>query len=250
MVTDRRVTKGGSLHDGDANKNILFGDRNAVVTVGYTGHAYIGKTPTDQWIAQTLTELTFKEGRRERSAPLLSATYYEQQYIGIRIRKLRDQLNEIRSLIPHRYRNAWIADPFDILITGFEWNHGKVRPLLVGLSKPRSSNTFALFRPDRRWFFSQGNRYPAQMYAAPAENISSDKLQRISSRLDAVWRDGHGTPEDIADDAEILMAETFREISDDVKVVGPDLMSIQIPAPIIPNPTIRVRYISENALKA
>ena len=64
MVTDRKVTTNGAEYDPDANKNILFGDRNAVVAIGYTGMAYIGTVPTDQWIAQALTGLTFPQGLR------------------------------------------------------------------------------------------------------------------------------------------------------------------------------------------
>ena len=47
MVTGREVTKDGVEHDPDANKNVLFGDRNAVVAVGYIGSTHIGTIPTD-----------------------------------------------------------------------------------------------------------------------------------------------------------------------------------------------------------
>jgi hypothetical protein len=44
MVTDRRVTQNGYIFDPDANKNLVFSDKNAVVAIGYTGRAYhVGK---------------------------------------------------------------------------------------------------------------------------------------------------------------------------------------------------------------
>ena len=46
MVTDRMVTVEGVAFDPDANKNVLFGDKNGVASVAYTGLAYIGPTPT------------------------------------------------------------------------------------------------------------------------------------------------------------------------------------------------------------
>ena len=67
MVSDRRVTTSGILFDPDANKTILFADRNAVVAIGYTGMAYIGSLPTDQWLASALTGLNFPEGGTDRA---------------------------------------------------------------------------------------------------------------------------------------------------------------------------------------
>ena len=88
MVTDRKVTKNGAEYDPDSNKNIVFSDRNAVVTVGYTGAAYIGTIPTDQWIAQTLTGLNFPEGRGGKGTlPTFMDRKYETTYIGIRVSK-------------------------------------------------------------------------------------------------------------------------------------------------------------------
>src|SRR4029453_7804868 len=92
MVTDRKVTKDGA--DPYANKNVLFADRNAVVAIGYTGLAYVGTIPTDRWLAQTLTGLTFPEGRRGKgSVPFLMTTDFQDEYFGLRLRNLREALN-------------------------------------------------------------------------------------------------------------------------------------------------------------
>jgi hypothetical protein len=68
MVTDRLVTTNkGEQFDPHANKNIVFCARNAVVAMGYTGRAYIGKTPTDQWLVEKLTGLDFPLTRQGRA---------------------------------------------------------------------------------------------------------------------------------------------------------------------------------------
>lgn len=54
QVTDRLVTKGGSPFDPLANKNIVYVARNAIVSIAYTGLAYIDGIPTDVWIAERL----------------------------------------------------------------------------------------------------------------------------------------------------------------------------------------------------
>jgi hypothetical protein len=244
MVTDRRVTRNGAVFDPDANKNIGFGARNAVVAIGYTGLAYIGTIPTDQWIAQTLTGLTFPEGRRGRgTVPALMITNYEDQCWGVRVRYLRHRLNEVGPLIPEKHRQEWRAGSFDLVITGWEWNHGEARPYLASLSKPHNSDTFELSDSDRYWYVPRGMRFPVRMCAAPAQNLTGDKLASIDARLDSVWGDGHGTPSEVADHAEVLFAETIQDVSVRLNVVGPDTMSILIPPPVGSDPTIRIRYI-------
>ena len=244
MVTDRKVTWNGAEPDSDANKNVLFGDRNGVVAIGYTGMAYIGTIPTDQWIAQTLTGLTFPEGRRGKgSVPFLMTTSYEVQYLGRRVRDLRDRLNEARPLILEKYRHEWSARSFDLVITGFEWNRGEVRPMLTALSKPPNSDKFELRDSDRHWYLPQRGRFPVRMCAAPAQNLTIEELRSIEARLHSVWGDGHGAADEVANHAEALLAETIQDVSVRLRVVGPDTMSILIPPPAGPDPTIRVRYI-------
>jgi hypothetical protein len=243
MVTDRKVTRNGALVDPDANKNIVLGDRNAVVAIGYTGLAYIGTIPTDQWIAQTLTGITFPEGPRGRgTVPFFMTTDYEDQYLGVRVRKLRDHLNEAYRLIPEKHRQQWSAESFDLVITGWEWNHGEPRPYLESLSKP-PSNTFALSDSDRHWYLPRGRHFPVRMCAAPLQNVIGDELTSINARLDSVWGDGHGTVSEVADHAEALLAETIQDVSERLTVVGPDSMSILIPPPVGSDPTIRIRYL-------
>ncbi len=245
MVTDRKVTKRGVDYDPDANKNVLFSDKNGVVAVGYTGMAYIGTIPTDRWIAQTLTGLTFPEGRRGRgSVPFLMTTDYEDQYLGLRLRHLRDQLNEIRPLILKQHRNAWSTSFFEVLVTGFEWNHGVFRPVLAALSKPANSDAFQLSTPPRHWYLAQRGRFLAQMVAAPSENLPKHQFQIIDAQLESKWGHGRGTPAEIAEHAERLFSATIRDVSAKLNVVGPDTMSILIPAPAVPGPTIQVRYVS------
>ncbi len=216
-----------------------------MVAIGYTGMAYIGTVPTDRWIAETLTGLTFPEGRRGRgSVPFLMTTDYESQYLGLRIRHLRDQLEKIRPLIPRQYRNEWTASPFDVIMTGFEWNRGVFRPVLVSLSKPAGSDAFHLSAEGRYWYRAQRGRFVAKMSAVPSQNLPEHQLRIIDAQLESTWGHGKGTPRDVAEHAEKLFAATIRDVSVELTAVGPDTMSILIPAPAVPSPTIRVRYVA------
>ena len=58
QVSERLVTRvqAGRVRtfDAAANKTVVFRARDAVVTIGYSGLAFIGSLPTDEWIAETL----------------------------------------------------------------------------------------------------------------------------------------------------------------------------------------------------
>lgn len=58
-VSDRQVTSfyangASKVHSPVENKSLIFICKDAVGTIGYTGAAYIGKQPTDQWLANVL----------------------------------------------------------------------------------------------------------------------------------------------------------------------------------------------------
>jgi hypothetical protein len=54
-VGDRLVSRGGTPHDPLANKAVVFRASDGLVTVGYTGLAFLGRVPTDTWIAGALS---------------------------------------------------------------------------------------------------------------------------------------------------------------------------------------------------
>jgi hypothetical protein len=170
---------------------------------------------------------------------------YELQYLGVRIRNLLNRLNEVSAEILAQCRYDWTAINFDLAITGFEWNHGVVRPHFAMLSKPSNSNTFEMFQLPRRWYIPRGKRFPVNMCFAPRQNMTLDELKSIENRLDSVWGDGHGKRDDVADHAERLLAEAIQDVSERLNVVGPDTMSILIEPPTKRDrdPTIRIRYI-------
>lgn len=236
LVSDRRVTRDGALFDPDANKNILFTAKNAVVAIGYTGMAHVSGVPMDQWIAQTLTGLTFPEGRHgPGSVPTFMTTRYEERYWGMHVQTLHERLNNMRSVLPASHRALWSQDPFDLLATGWEWNHGFPRPLLLGLSKPTNSTVFALDAFKRHWYFRGARGIQVRTVIAPASNVLASELGSVRAA------DVNGQS---AEDAESLLADLIRTVSARSDLVGPDLMSIRFTPVTDPDPTIRIRYLS------
>lgn len=242
VVADRRVTRGNAVFDPYANKNLVFHARNAVVAMGYTGIAHIGGIPTDQWIAQTLTTSVFPEGYHGRgTVPAVMSIRYEKDYLGVHVKKLQERLGCVRGTLPLQDRQHWTSTPFDLLVTGFECNHGKIRPYLAALSKPSDSDTFSLNFAGRYWFIPRGQRIPVRTCAVPGQNLTRADIESIHNRLDSVWGDGHGSYQDVANHADAMLAELTQDVSARLNLVGPDTLSILIPHQAI-DLTIRIHY--------
>lgn len=67
QVSDRRITRldTGKIHP-LANKNVVFVPTDGIVTIGYTGLAYLEGVPTDTWIACKLASKDhrpFRDGK-------------------------------------------------------------------------------------------------------------------------------------------------------------------------------------------
>src|SRR5262245_32490341 len=122
MVTDRLLTAGGIEVDPDSNKNVVFGDKNGVASLAYTGLAYIGSTPTDRWIAETLTGLPFPEGSHgPGSVPALMFKQYRAEYLRVRLQTLQARLQELGKTLDAGQTASWTAHPFDVVVSGYEW---------------------------------------------------------------------------------------------------------------------------------
>jgi hypothetical protein len=64
QVSDRMVSLAGRSpvpFDTLANKTVVYFGRRGIVTIAYTGPAYVREVPTDKWIAQTLSGLDLSQ---------------------------------------------------------------------------------------------------------------------------------------------------------------------------------------------
>src|SRR5262249_10085532 len=64
QVSDRLLTQGEKSFDPIANKNVLYVATDGIISLGYTGVAFLDGIPTDQWIAEKLTGANAHYGSR------------------------------------------------------------------------------------------------------------------------------------------------------------------------------------------
>jgi len=244
QVTDRLVTQATSPFDPLANKNIVYCARNALVTIGYTGFAFLGGIPTDQWLVEQLTGNAFDRDHRppdftmNRRAPWLD--------LGMSVRLLKERLDAAPATgIPSMWAKQWVDQSFDLCILGWQWKRGRARPIIEALNKPRGSLAFSIERRPRYWYWERRTLNDGSLgiikfsvRAAPRENISRADLQDLVARL----QDGS------YDAAETELVRTVRQVALHVPQVGPDCISILIAPPTIGQ--ARVRFLPLNSHEA
>lgn len=219
QVADRLVCKlqGGTLSplDSIANKLIIYRARDAIVSIGYAGQAFIDNIPTDEWLARFLTGGPDVRGQNNMSSTYLGDIVNNWD-IGKAVRKIRDELP----------RRIAVGLTIEICIVGFQSNRrGTVRPFTCNmeLERNRVINFDQIPRQvERDWC----------MVGALGVAFSKAEMGKI-------WANAHTmmTPDQIAE----LLTATIRKLQQ--PGVGRDTSAV-----IIPNPgsdVVRSRFLPD-----
>jgi hypothetical protein len=226
QVGDRLVTKAGKSFDPIANKNILYIGPDGIISLGYTGLAYLEGIPTDQWIVEKMTGLFYERGKR--TGALRMGRLPRWPTIGLAVRGLRKELDDVffRSGMPQNARDIF----FEVAGTGWQWSRrGRSRPVLLGLKKKKASDHFELEYEARHI----GREF--LISATPDEN---------AALLDEASLKGQFRKIRSADEAERVLVNAIRDVASRRDVVGKNCMSILLPPPGLH--TARVRYVGED----
>jgi hypothetical protein len=225
QVSDRLVMKKGqgtpaSSFDALANKSIVYWTRDAVVAIAYTGVAYIGPLPTDDWIVQKLTgvDVSEKFGMRGFSPPSLD--------IGQSLKLLLQELTS--SEVANNPLN------FELTAVGWQWKvsrhpmEGRYQPVPMAwrLSKPHNGKfDKQVERLPRHWYF----KHQSFFYASPKSNLP--KVER-NKMFDALHSAGPSqTGEESAAKVEQATVDVVRSVSASNSFVGPNCMSVLLAPP-------------------
>jgi hypothetical protein len=220
QVTDRLVTFAkGDPFDILANKNILYICRDAAVTIGYTGVAYIDRVPTDVFIAQQLSGLDLKK--------LFSVQ------VGLTPNQFR--IFEALQTLKRVLEGILPKGPqlgFELIVAGFQRLPRRVIPIFAVISYSLRGTTKLSFLP--RHVSKLLQREKVYFQASPGQNFPPHELSRLGHELQS-----SGTPER----AEKKMARAIQRISSTNPYVGSDCMSIFLGAKEDGSPLARVRFL-------
>lgn len=177
QVTDRLVVKkcvnGFEKFDPVANKNVIFGACDAIVSIGYTGRAFMGQIPTDSWIAAQLSGIDVSEKFAARLGSL-------PQWLDI-----GHAMRVLHAGLTHELRNT--KEAFELLAVGWKWHRRKqplskwdssrrVIPMFWRILKPYARPPNEIETLPRNWYMQ--NR--VFISASPAANYGFSKLPSLS----------------------------------------------------------------------
>jgi hypothetical protein len=226
QISDRLVVeKRGTVikpFDPFSNKSVVFWARDAIVSIGYTGLAFVGDMPMDEWIAATLMG-RFPTKDSVTMGKEVLAKWFD---IGQAVDKLLVGL-----------RNSEVGkatEPFEMVIVGWKWRQrGKqlrrVVPIMWVLRRP-----FTHVSRQPRWWFLKSTGHS---YVTPGSNADRQKFLAIREQDDSKYK---FDPQTVVNHAEQSFVRATRE-SANPKFVGQDYMSIVIAPPSI-LPRVRITF--------
>jgi hypothetical protein len=184
QVSDRLLTRGRRRKPFDpvSNKTILYLARDALVSVAYSGNAYLDETPTDQWMAGVLI------GKRLEPDDLGGLTIGlrgRRLDIGQSIELLRTELGSAISRLPRSEE----PPSLHVVIAGWQWNRKRARPIMTHMVTSTASPSFLYVRPlPRYWHFQRTpedrSLEPTCFSPAPTSNpLSHEEQVKVSERL-------------------------------------------------------------------
>jgi hypothetical protein len=110
------------IHDPSSNKCVIFICTDAVLVFGYTGLAYLDRTPTDQWIAQELWGAPIGEDD-SGTIPMIGGRRPGFARVNQVLLSLRRKLKETRG-----------GAQVEIAAVGYRFRRGRFQPVLIAFT--------------------------------------------------------------------------------------------------------------------
>lgn len=235
QVSDRLVSQFDGSHvkpfDEEANKTVFYAARDAYVTIGYTGLAYLDGRPTDQWIAETLIGKKYLPEDRGPSGGIPQQIWTGGQIypwfdIGTARRVLREALVKSTLRLPRSHR---LRFPRLIMAGWQRWNR-QSRPIACVIADDGNGPLYQHISSSPRYGWV-GRRF----YVNFTPNLA--QLGDLRAALVQQLEGGHAP-----DITENLIARTLHEAADRIPGIGKDYLAVLLSPP--GQRRIRSRFIA------
>jgi hypothetical protein len=235
--------------DAAANKTAIYHARNGILTVGYSGPAYVGGVPTDQWIASILHGEAFLES--EPGTPWAVSIGRAPQWldVGQALSRLRGACDAcLTGPLARR------AERLEIVLAGFQCKRQRCWPISCELRFNAARAVFELFAAPRNWHLPRRRvdayqstewleqmTFPLWLTATPNRNMKDERLLDLAQHLiKSGW-----APAEWAR----ICSEAIREASGRSGYIGRDCMSVVVMPPSRAC-RVEVEYMSETIARA
>jgi hypothetical protein len=224
QVSDRQLTNTRNRREFDSvsNKTLVYFARDALVAIGYCGLAYIDGFPTDQWIAQVLTDVMFP-GPGERLG-----TRFGSRAQLLDIGQSAELLRHKCTVVCQALRLGRHPQKPQLVVAGWQAGRRAWRPILWTIEYSKAEAAYVIDRTPRYGWWERGERLLSIVPDASSirdEDASEMTLEPVLSPAAA----------------EQLLVSAVRSVARRDSTVGPHCMSVLLPPP--PAQVVRTRYL-------
>lgn len=232
QASDRLITANTNPVDPTSNKSVIYRATNAIVAIGYTGLAHIGKQPTDEWIAYVLWGQDLP--KNEDGIPF-STSYQESPRSHFDLGRAVKLLAAEGKSALEKERIPQAQKFLQISIAGWQWRirgqRIRSRPVLYKITIQQEEGKLVgrwdVF--DRYWHYKYKLESGTKIFfcvvdVVPNKSGKTMKLERMISERSLETENTVGDKED-------FLKEQISEISKNVRTVGADSMVISISPP-------------------
>lgn len=203
QLADRMVSIRLREFDPQANKSLLFPLDNAAVAIAYTGRAYIGRTPTDEWLAEKIIGQPLVRGPNGPVAAISVGSMPSLQVdFSQALLHLKNSIDKVfqSDLVspgkPHERR-------LELAIVGWMWKRRRrnhARPILCHLIRESMQPTDVQWLPRHDWvpqtpraIVRFGSWAPSQLHVMNEEALRAaasggTNVQLVERRLAELMR--------------------------------------------------------------
>ncbi len=210
QAADRLLTRGGTEFDPSANKIVLLSARDGIASIVYSGTAYMGDQPTDNWIADTLRSAIDAEfDFPRRSGVRLGLT------VNSAMISLRDAMSATCPEIARETKHFELS----IFVAGWQTSGRRICPVVFKLrSSARNKPPWvALFAAKPRDWCSDAPRSVHSLPTFPQHRASINELcARLTPTLSRAQAASH-------------ISQTIADISTANPLVGPNVQYVVLP---------------------
>jgi hypothetical protein len=158
QASDRLLTvRAGNQYqpwDRVSNKSVVVLTRDGLISMGYTGPAFVSRATTDGWIAEVLTGQDLGASRRRPHFGVRTGGAGPDGFLAMHLKALADRLNQ--AVYAKQVTNELTID-----YVGLRWQSRKkpAWPVAGRITWDPSRGGYAMAMLKRRWGWESGRNY-------------------------------------------------------------------------------------------
>jgi hypothetical protein len=198
------------------NKTVVYRASDAIVTMAFTGIAFIDGIPTDEWIASTLAGCRF-----EHAIGMSFGQEFDLLNLGQAVSRLAHSLNRV-------LRRRADEEPLALIIAGARRKKGRWRRVAVSIERSAAGRFEA-----RHFRWETRRQWQSRLLVGPRGWLSPAAAQARANELSA--------SRSVADVERVVDAIVTEAARANPTAVGKDITGITL-LPLV-SPTLRVVYL-------